>query len=67
MNDLDPTQWRKSSYSDHQGGSCVEVASLTATIAIRDSKNPNRAELAFGRKTFRTLLREIRSGRHDLG
>ncbi|MFI9834261.1 DUF397 domain-containing protein [Streptomyces sp. NPDC051913] len=34
------TDWRKSSYSGDQGGNCVEVAEGTATIAVRDSKNP---------------------------
>ncbi|MGW6361489.1 DUF397 domain-containing protein [Streptomyces sp. NPDC055092] len=34
--------WRKSSYSDSQGGACVEVADLTSrngTVGIRDSKD----------------------------
>ncbi|MFG2769315.1 DUF397 domain-containing protein [Streptomyces sp. NPDC048350] len=32
--------WRKSSYSSDTGGNCVEVADLTAHVAVRDSKNP---------------------------
>jgi hypothetical protein len=33
--------WRKSSYSGDQGGECVEIAETpTATLLIRDSKNP---------------------------
>ncbi|WP_327314691.1 DUF397 domain-containing protein [Streptomyces sp. NBC_01235] len=33
--------WRKSSHSGDQGGDCVEIAeTLTATVAVRDSKNP---------------------------
>ncbi|WP_225821056.1 DUF397 domain-containing protein [Streptomyces naphthomycinicus] len=33
--------WRKSSYSSDQGGDCVEIAETpTATLLIRDSKNP---------------------------
>ncbi|GAA2292598.1 DUF397 domain-containing protein [Streptomyces kunmingensis] len=32
-------QWRKSSYSGTSGGDCVEVATLPATVAVRDSKN----------------------------
>ncbi|MER7047384.1 DUF397 domain-containing protein [Streptomyces jumonjinensis] len=31
--------WKKSSYSDSHGGSCVEVAALTARVGIRDSKD----------------------------
>jgi hypothetical protein len=30
--------WRKSSYSGNQGGECVEVAPLTASVGVRDSK-----------------------------
>lgn len=32
--------WRKSSYSGDNGGQCVEIASLQAGAAVRDSKNP---------------------------
>ncbi|MFF1380690.1 DUF397 domain-containing protein [Streptomyces sp. NPDC058308] len=34
--------WRKSSYSGNTGGECIELAQTpcTATIALRDSKNP---------------------------
>ena len=31
--------WRKSSYSGGQGGSCVEVASAPGLIAVRDTKD----------------------------
>ncbi|MGW4563403.1 DUF397 domain-containing protein [Streptomyces sp. NPDC004561] len=35
------SKWRKSSYSSDQGGNCVEVADTSsATVAVRDSKNP---------------------------
>ncbi|GAA0340321.1 DUF397 domain-containing protein [Streptomyces blastmyceticus] len=41
------TTWHKSSYSLHNGD-CVEVASpLPRTIAVRDSKEPQRAALSF--------------------
>jgi hypothetical protein len=50
--------WRKSSFSNGQGGACVEVAGSLG--AVRDSKNPGgpvlRADLA-------PLLRAIKSGR----
>ncbi|MFE9566225.1 DUF397 domain-containing protein [Streptomyces sp. NPDC006487] len=34
-------KWFKSSYSDTDGGQCVEVATCTDTIHVRDSKVPN--------------------------
>ena len=30
--------WRKSSYSSGNGGECVEVASPTGVVAVRDTK-----------------------------
>jgi hypothetical protein len=35
----DQPDWIKSSYSNSEGGACVEVA-LAPTTHIRDSKNP---------------------------
>jgi Domain of unknown function (DUF397) len=60
-----PLTWRKSSRSGGSGGQCVEVAGLSQVIAVRDSKDPDRAVLAFGRSAFRALAREIRTGRYD--
>ncbi|MFF4789589.1 DUF397 domain-containing protein [Streptomyces sp. NPDC001276] len=34
----EPLAWFKSSYSDSQGGACLEVAASPRTIHIRDSK-----------------------------
>ncbi|MEU9442410.1 DUF397 domain-containing protein [Streptomyces sp. NPDC048304] len=34
----DQLKWSKSSYSNSEGGACVEVAPTPATIHIRDSK-----------------------------
>ncbi|MEV4442840.1 DUF397 domain-containing protein [Streptomyces sp. NPDC049577] len=39
--DLSAIAWRKSSYSDGHGGSCVEVCdALPGAIRVRDSKAP---------------------------
>lgn len=40
----DRLKWIKSSYSDDEGGNCVEVA-MNGAIHIRDSKNPLGPEL----------------------
>jgi hypothetical protein len=31
------TNWRKSSYSGGQGGSCVEVANMPGLVSVRDT------------------------------
>ncbi|MFE2278598.1 DUF397 domain-containing protein [Streptomyces sp. NPDC059454] len=36
--DLSPLSWFKSSYSGSGGGDCIEVATATATVHVRDSK-----------------------------
>ncbi|MFJ2817457.1 MULTISPECIES: DUF397 domain-containing protein [unclassified Streptomyces] len=38
--------WFKSSYSNTEGGQCVEVAASTAAVHVRDSKNPERGNFA---------------------
>ncbi|MFF8385839.1 DUF397 domain-containing protein [Streptomyces kanasensis] len=44
--DLSAAVWRKSSYSNTQGGDCVEVADgFTGVVPVRDSKNPHRTAL----------------------
>ena len=46
--DLSSATWRKSSYSGGNGGNCVEVAVLRGGgVAVRDSKDPDGARLAF--------------------
>ncbi|MEU6554044.1 DUF397 domain-containing protein [Streptomyces sp. NPDC046915] len=34
----EPLAWYKSSYSDSQGGACLEVAPCPHTVHVRDSK-----------------------------
>jgi hypothetical protein len=39
--DLHSARWRKSSYSNADGGECVEVAdSIPGLVPVRDSKTP---------------------------
>ncbi|MEF2529592.1 DUF397 domain-containing protein [Streptomyces sp. CS62] len=38
--------WTKSSYSTADGPDCVEVAHLTGTVLVRDSKVPDGGRLA---------------------
>ncbi|MFJ1704038.1 DUF397 domain-containing protein [Kitasatospora sp. NPDC088346] len=40
--------WRKSSYSNQEGGECVEVADgFPAVVPVRDSKDPDGPVLLF--------------------
>ena len=39
--------WRKSSYSDSNGGACVELASDSRVILVRDTTNGDGGTLAF--------------------
>jgi hypothetical protein len=53
--------WRKSSYSNGNGGNCVEVArDLPGTVAVRDSKNPHAAALAFPSSAWRGFLADLK-------
>ena len=38
--------WFKSSYSGSEGDNCVEVAIRPDTVHVRDSKDPETAQLA---------------------
>ncbi|WP_327702427.1 DUF397 domain-containing protein [Streptomyces decoyicus] len=40
--DLSTARWRKSSYSNSNGGECVEIADdIPGLVPVRDSKNPH--------------------------
>ncbi|MEU4095058.1 DUF397 domain-containing protein [Streptomyces sp. NPDC026673] len=39
--------WFTSSYSDDQGGNCVEVATTRNAVHVRDSKDPGGPVLSF--------------------
>jgi Domain of unknown function (DUF397) len=59
--DMSRAEWRKSSYSS-QSGNCVEVArNLPGLVAVRDSKDPERARLAVSREAWRLFIRSARA------
>ncbi|KPC65951.1 DUF397 domain-containing protein [Streptomyces chattanoogensis] len=46
--DLSAATWRKSSYSNTDGGECLEVTDNHPTLVpVRDSKNPTGPALVF--------------------
>lgn len=58
--------WRKSTHSSGQEGACVELADLTTTVGVRDSKDPDGDVLQFDRRTFTAFAAQIRTGVLDL-
>jgi hypothetical protein len=69
--DLSRATWRKSSYSNGTGGSCVEITELAGPasehrIAVRDSKNPSGPVLAFTTSEWRAFTAGIKAGEFEL-
>ena len=61
METAEALSWRKSSYSTSNGGNCIEVAATPHTIAVRDSKNPGGANLAFARDSWQAFTRHVKA------
>ena len=57
--DLSGLAWRKSSRSTVNGdnGNCVEIAFAGPVVAVRDSKNPSAAVIAFPATRFTAFVR----------
>ncbi len=55
--DLNKLTWRKSSYSNSDGGQCVEVAdNAPSAVPVRDSKAPARGALVFGPEAWAAFV-----------
>ncbi|WSY13398.1 DUF397 domain-containing protein [Embleya sp. NBC_00896] len=51
-----PCAWRKSSYSNAEGGQCVEVAGdFPGLVPVRDSKDLSVGHLVVGAASWRAL------------
>ncbi|MFD0339573.1 DUF397 domain-containing protein [Streptomyces sp. NPDC127117] len=62
--DLSAATWRKSSYSNSDGGECVEVSDdFAATVPVRDSKNPHGPALVFPAGGWSSFVAAVREGR----
>lgn len=57
--------WRKASYSNASGGSCVEVAGGRGWAAVRDSKNPTGPALVFAPGAFAAFVDTVKAGHLD--
>ncbi|MFC9951787.1 DUF397 domain-containing protein [Streptomyces prasinus] len=63
--DLNNAGWRKSTYSNGQGGDCLELADgIPGTVPVRDSKNPTGMTLRFGASAWAAFIDGIRAGAH---
>ncbi|MBI0296646.1 DUF397 domain-containing protein [Streptomyces sp. PRKS01-29] len=64
--DLSRAEWIKSSYSNGNGGQCVEFAPDIATTAgvvpVRDSKHPAGPALVFPVEAWTSFTSAVRSG-----
>jgi hypothetical protein len=60
--DLTAYRWRKSSYSNADGGDCVEVADgLTGVVPVRDSKNPHGPTLLIPTAAWTTFITALKN------
>lgn len=52
--------WRKSTYSDGNGGQCVEAASGKGAVMVRDTTDRNGGTLAFTRDAWRAFTTDVK-------
>ncbi|KIF75977.1 regulatory protein [Streptomyces sp. 150FB] len=61
--DLSTAAWRKSSYSNSQGGDCLEVADgLRNVVPVRDSKRPHAPAALFTAPAWTAFVTQVRNG-----
>lgn len=62
-------EWIKSSYSQSNGGECIEWAparvSATGVVPVRDSKDPHGPALAFDVAAWSAFVAGIKAGDFD--
>ena len=62
--DLSDATWRKSSYSNPDGGACVEVSDdVTGLVPVRDSKDPQGPALVFPAASWTAFVSAVKEGR----
>ncbi|MFB6861102.1 DUF397 domain-containing protein [Streptomyces virginiae] len=59
--DLSTAKWRTSSYSNGQGGDCLEVADhIPGVVPVRDSKAPAGPVILVGNAAWSAFVRHVR-------
>lgn len=60
--DLTAATWRKSSYSNPDGGACVEVSDdFAAVVPVRDSKSPHGPVITFAAERWASFVSAVKS------
>ncbi|MFJ9706572.1 DUF397 domain-containing protein [Streptomyces sp. NPDC101234] len=61
--DLNAASWRKSTYSNQDGGACVEVSDdFAAVVPVRDSKNPYGPAIVFPAEGWSAFVSAVKGG-----
>ncbi|MDT0460611.1 DUF397 domain-containing protein [Streptomyces sp. DSM 41527] len=61
--DLSTVTWRKSTYSNPDGGQCIEVSDdFPALVPVRDSKHPQGPALLFSASTWSSFVTAVKGG-----
>ncbi|MFI0715575.1 DUF397 domain-containing protein [Streptomyces inhibens] len=61
--DLSAITWRKSSYSNQDGGQCIEVSDdFPALVPVRDSKDPHGPALIFEASAWSAFVSAVQDG-----
>lgn len=59
--DLTALTWRKSSYSNSDGGACIEICDEVAgLVPVRDSKDPHGPVLVFPAESWAAFVSAVR-------
>jgi hypothetical protein len=65
---LPPVAWHISTFSDANGGSCVEAGPLldgSGRVAVRHSKAPDAAVIVYTRAEWKAFLAGAKAGEFD--
>ncbi|MEU9503865.1 DUF397 domain-containing protein [Streptomyces sp. NPDC048196] len=61
--DLSTVTWRKSSYSNPDGGQCIEIADdIPTLVPVRDSKAPHGPALVFPAAAWASFVDAVKGG-----
>ncbi|MBP8536867.1 DUF397 domain-containing protein [Streptomyces sp. MK37H] len=61
---LSTAVWRKSSYSNNDGGGCVEIADgFPGIVPVRDSKDPDGPTLIFPSGSWSAFIASLKGHR----